>query len=47
LQNGFVPFQFAITFHKTFGFPFQATLIRFLIAHIQFKHVSNQRKSKA
>jgi len=47
LQKRFVPFQFAITFHKIFGFPLEATLSRFLIIHIQFKDVSNQRKSEA
>jgi len=26
LQNRFVPFQFAITFHTIFGFPLEATL---------------------
>jgi len=47
LQNRFVPFQFAITFHKIFVFLSEATLSRFLITHIQFKDVSNQRKSEA
>jgi len=26
LQNRFVPFQFAISFYKIFGFPLEATL---------------------
>jgi len=47
LQGRFVPFQFAITFYKIFGFPLEATLSRFLIIHIKFKDVSNQRKSEA
>jgi len=47
LQNRFVPFQFAIIFYKIFGFPLEATLSRSLITHIQFKDVSNQRKSEA
>jgi len=47
LQNRFVLFEFAITFHKIFGFPLEATLSIFLIIHIQFKDVSNQRKSEA
>jgi len=29
LQNQFVPFQFAITFYKIFGFPLEATLLDF------------------
>jgi len=44
LQNRFVPFQLAITFHKTFGLNLEATLSRFLITHIQFKGVINQKK---
>jgi len=47
LQNQFVPFQFAITFYKTFVFPLEATLSRFLIVHFQFKDISNPRKSEA
>jgi len=47
LQNRFVPFQFAITIYKIFGFPIEATLSRFLIILIQFEDVSNQRKSEA
>jgi len=34
-------------FYKIFGFPSEATLDRFLIIHIQFKDISNQRKSEA
>jgi len=37
LHNRFLPFQFAITFHKIIGFPLEA---RFLIIHIQLKDVS-------
>jgi len=47
LQNWFVPFQFTRTSSKIFGFPVKATLSTFLIIHIQFKDVSNQRKSEA
>jgi len=47
LQNRFVPFQFAISFYKMFGFPLEATLSIFLITQIQFEDVSNQRKSEA
>jgi len=47
LQNRFDPFQFAIRFYKILDFPLEATLSRFLITHIQFKDVSNQRKSTA
>jgi len=37
LQNGFVPFQFVITFYKVFNFPLEATLSRLLIIHIQLR----------
>ena len=47
LQNWFVSFQFTRTSSKIFGFPVKATLSTFLIIHIQFKDVSNQRKSEA
>jgi len=47
LQNRFVPFWFAISFYKILGFPLEATLSIFLIIHIQFNDVSNQRKSEA
>ena len=47
LQNRFVPFQFAITFYQIFGFPIEATLTRSLIIHIQFKDVSDKKKSEA
>jgi len=47
LQNRFVPFQFAITFYKIFGFPLEAALSRFLIINVQFKDVSYQRESEA
>jgi len=47
LQNRFVPFQCAITFYWILGFPLETTLSRCLIIHIQFKDVSNQRKSEA
>jgi len=47
LQNQFVPFRFAITFYTIFCFPSEATLSRFLIIHIQFKDVNNQRKLEA
>ena len=39
LQNWFVPFQFAITFYKIFGFPLEATLSRFLIICLPFEDV--------
>jgi len=42
--NNFPP---NIWFYKIFGFPLEAILSRFLIIHIQFKDVSNQRKSEA
>jgi len=47
MRNRFIPFQFAITFYKIFGFSLEAILSRFLIIQIQFKRVSNQRKSEA
>jgi len=47
LLNQFVPFRFAITFYKIFCFPSETTFSKFLIIHIQFKDVSNQRKSEA
>ena len=47
LQNRLVPFQFAITFHKIFGFSFEATLSWLSIIHRKFKDVSNQTKSEA
>jgi len=47
LQNRFVPFQFAVTFYKIFGFPVEATLTRSLIKHIRFEDVSNRRISEA
>jgi len=47
LQNRFVPLQFAISFYEIFGFPLEATLSVFLIIHIQFEDVSNQRKTEA
>ena len=47
LQNRLAPSQFAIPFHKIFGFPLEATLSRFLIILIQFEDVCNQRKSEA
>jgi len=47
LQNRFVPFQFATTFHEIFCFPLEATLSTFLITHMQFRDVRNQRKSEA
>jgi len=47
LQNRFVSFQFAVVFHKMFGFPLEGTLSGFLITRIQFKDVSNRRKSEA
>jgi len=46
LQNRFVPFQFAISFYKIFGFSLEATLSICLIVQIQFEDVINQRKSE-
>jgi len=46
LQNQFVPLRFAISFYKILGFALEATSSIFKIIQIQFKDISNQRKSE-